>query len=133
MAAVVEARRPVFDIPGPPPDRWLGRTGNLLAFARDPLTYLAETFETYGPVAALVAGGRTRLIAPTADCPGTVFVLGADLNRQVVTIPEVYYKSAIGGVKAQQRTTRQQVMWNWGTGLFHVNGETHRQHRSNGA
>src|SRR5689334_2366461 len=99
MAAIAEIRRSEFDIPGPQPTRWLGRTGNLLAFARDPLTYLADLFHTYGPVASLVAGGRTRLIAPSADCPGTVFVCGPDLNREVVTLTETYHKSAIGGVQ----------------------------------
>jgi cytochrome P450 len=57
-----------------------------------------------------------------------VFVCGADLNREVVTLTETYHKSAIGGLQ-KQLSTRQQIMWNWGTGLFHVNGEMHRQHR----
>ena len=128
MAAVAEIRRPVFDVPGPQPTRWLGRTGNLLSFAHDPLGYLARLFQTYGPIAALVAGGRTRIIAPSADCPGTVFVCGPDLNREVVTATETFHKSAIGGIQ-KRLSTRQEIMWNWGTGLFHVNGELHRQHR----
>src|SRR5690242_12657046 len=108
MAVVAEIRRPAFDVPGPQPTRWLGRTGNLLNFAHDPLTYLADLFRTYGPVASLVAGGRTRIIAPSADCPGSVFVCGPELNRQIVTLTETYHKSAIGGVQ-RHLSTRQDI------------------------
>ncbi|MEP7287522.1 MAG: cytochrome P450 [Chloroflexota bacterium] len=128
MAAIVQDQAATFTIPGPRPIPGLGRTGNLLQFARDPIGILSNLFRTYGSIAALVEGGKTRIISPYPDCPGSVFVYGAELNRKVITDSESYQKSALGGVNSSM-TRRQEVMWNWGTGLFNVNGDTHRQHR----
>lgn len=65
-------------LPGPAPKRVLGWRGNLLAFRRDPLGYLASTQRTCGPIAT-IAQGSARYI----------FVLGADPNRMLLSEAEL--------------------------------------------
>src|SRR5258706_2711992 len=131
MVAIAQSQRRALNVPGPRPTPIIGAYGNLLSFARDPLNKLGELFRTYGRVVALVSGAPTRVISPYKDCPGTVFVYGPELNREVVTDHDNYQKSALtGGMhNGQMLSRRKQLLWNFGTGLFHVNGDAHRQHR----
>lgn len=127
MLAIDKVQAAPFNVPGPQAAPILGRTGNLLQFARDPLGVLDTLFHTYGKVVAFVENGGTRLISPAPECPGTVFVYGPEFTRLAVTQPHLYHKSAIGGAERMDR--RQQMLWRFGTGLFAVNGEEHREHR----
>src|SRR5437764_9180042 len=134
MVAIAENERTehrALNVPGPRPTPILGAMGNLLSFGRDPLNKLGELFKTYGKVVALAAGAPTRVISPYKDCPGTVFVYGPELNREVVTDHDNYHKSALtGGMQnGCELSPRKHLLWNFGTGLFHVNQDAHRQHR----
>jgi cytochrome P450 len=130
MATLVQEHSYILNVPGPRPMPIFGATGNLIRFGQDPLNAVGRLFHTYGRIVAMVAGARTRLISPDPTCPGTVFVYGADLTRQIVTQHDLYEKSAISGKKpADDRSKREHILWNWGTGLFHVNGDDHRLHR----
>lgn len=107
----------------------IGARGNVLQFALDPLRVIDALFKQHGSIVSLVANAATRTISPFADCPGTVFVAAPELNRQVVTQHDTYHKSALTGEPPRSNNPREHILWNWGTGLFHVNSHNHRQHR----
>ncbi|MCC7446189.1 MAG: cytochrome P450 [Anaerolineae bacterium] len=130
MATLVQERPYPLNVPGPRPMSILGATGNLLRFGMDPLNTVGNLFRAYGRIVSMVSGAKTRLISPDPNCPGTVFVYGADLTRQIVTQHDLYEKSAISGAQpGPEKSKREHILWNWGTGLFHVNGDDHRLHR----
>jgi cytochrome P450 len=121
----------MLNVPGPRPFPVLGASGNLLRFIRDPLGYIGRLFDAYGPIAVLVRGRPTRIVSTEASAPGTVFFYGAELNRELLTAHEKFHKSALSGplypqepVNARKRPLKRLL-----TGLFHVNGDEHRQQR----
>lgn len=109
----------------------VGPIGNLLVLTRDPINYMGRLFRDYGPVAALAAGGRSRVFSTDPDCPGTVFVYGAELAREVETQHELFHKSALSGTlyPTGKISPRQQPLLEYATGLFSVNSHEHRRHR----
>jgi cytochrome P450 len=108
-------------------DGWV----NLARFGLDPFAYIDDVFERFGPIASLVFGRSTRVVSTEPYSPGTVFVHGADLNRQVVSRHEEFHKTGLvgplyphGEVDARRRPLTRML-----TGLFHVNGEAHKTQR----
>lgn len=122
-----------FSIPGPAPAAIIGRQGNLLRFASDPISYLNKAFAKFGDVVSIVEGGNVRMMtAPDQPSVGIVSAYGPELCRQVETQGEIYYKSVLsGGLHPGngELPIRLQPLQRFMTGLFHVNGETHKQHR----
>jgi cytochrome P450 len=122
-----------WTLPGPAPAPIVGAAGNLLRFVGDPIAYLNKHFPQYGRIISIVNGANVRFMT-ASDQPamGIVCVYGAELTREVETQHEVYYKSALtGGLYpvGNELTARQQALQRFGTGLFHVNSDVHRQHR----
>jgi cytochrome P450 len=124
-----ERIKPYSDIPAPPlqNDDW--RT-HALRFTLDPLTVMNE-LKAYGNVVALVQGGNGALMFPGEDCPGTIFVFGADLNRQILTRTDDFHSGPIIGpiYSAWKDDPRLAVLKRVGTGLFSLNGEAHQRQR----
>jgi cytochrome P450 len=122
----------VLSLPGPEPTKILGVNGRFLRFALDPLRYASELFERYGRIAVLVRGRTSRRIVSTErNVPGTVFLYGPELNRQLLTGHEEFHKCALSGplYPSEPVSERKQPLTRLLTGLFHVNGQEHRQHR----
>ena len=109
----------------------LGTSGNLLRFVLDPLNYVERLFAEHGPVAALVRGRSRRVASPGRDTPAVVFVHGPELNRAVLTDHERFHKTALSGplYPKDEKNARTRPLRRLLTGLFHVNGDTHRRHR----
>jgi cytochrome P450 len=122
--------RNTLTVPGPRPMPILGSIGNLLQLTFDPLNYMERLFKNYGPIAALVGSGRSRVFSTQPDCPGTVFVYGPELSREVEVQHDVYHKSPLSGtLYPTDNPPRQQPLLEYVTGLFSVNGDEHRRHR----
>jgi cytochrome P450 len=122
-----------WTLPGPAPAPRVGAAGNVLRFVGDPIAYLDKYFPQYGHILSVVNGARIRFML-SADRPpvGIVCVYGAELTREVETQHEIYYKSALTGSLYpvdDPMPPRKQALQRFGTGLFHVNSDTHRQHR----
>lgn len=73
MTPALSAHR---DLPGPRRRPFLGWRGNLLAFYRDPITFVQRGYQAYGEFFALAA-----------DPPQVVFALGPSANAQVLADP----------------------------------------------
>lgn len=118
-------------VPGPAPLPILGGAGRLLSFVLDPVRYAGQLFERYGQIAVLVRGRPTRIVSTEPDVPGTVFLYGPELNRQLLTGHEDFNKCALTGplYPSEPPSERQQPLLRMMTGLFHVNQSEHRQHR----
>jgi cytochrome P450 len=118
-----------LNIPGPP--ALLGGRGNLLQFLLDPLNQAATMFEQYGPVVALARGTRTNLISIDPYCPGTIFITGAEQMRAVAAQHDIFYRYSAAGTfyPVPDAPARLQPLREWGSGLFNVNGDTHRSQR----
>lgn len=118
-------------IPGPAPLPILGGAGRLLSFVIDPLRYAGELFARYGQIAVLVRGRPTRVVSTERDVPGTVFLYGPELNRQLLTGHDEFHKCALTGplYPGEPTNERRQPLLRTMTGLFHVNQQEHRQHR----
>jgi len=103
----------------------------LLKFIRDPLKYVSRLFKVYDPVAALSATGWSRIFSTRLDCPGTVFVYGPTLAREVESQHDTYHKCALSGLLYPNGkvSPRQEPLLEYATGLFSVNDEMHRRHR----
>jgi cytochrome P450 len=119
------------EVPGPRATPFLGVQGNLLSFVRDPLAYLDGLFAEHGPIAALVRGRSTRLVSTQPDPPGTVFLYGPELNRQLLSQHATYHKSALSGplYPRGEPHPRTVVLRRMLTGLFDVNDDRHREQR----
>ena len=82
--------QPALSVPGPPSLPLVGSTLSLLEFVKDSVGYTHKLFNTYGHIVALAPGRKTRLYSPRENCPGTVFVCGPDLTREVTTQHNIY-------------------------------------------
>lgn len=131
MTRVKSGNEALVDVPGPAAVRMIGPAGNLLRFVRDPLGYVERLFREYGPVAMLVRGHSTRLVSTEPNPPGSVFVYGPELNRQLLSQAGSYHKSALSGplYPESEAAPRTRPLRRLLTGLFSVNGERHREHR----
>jgi cytochrome P450 len=118
----------------------LGARGNLIAYARDPLSAAGRIFARYGNVASLVRApvrivnpgpGWARGTLATATGAGVVLATGADVNREVLTAHERFASVALTGrlYPTHEPTEREKPVRRMMTGLFHVNGDEHRRHR----
>src|SRR6187399_3629416 len=86
-----------LSVPGPKPTPILGSGGRLLSFVLDPLRYVGDLFERYGRIAVLVRDRPTRLVSTERNVPGSVFLYGPELNRQLLTGHEEFHKCALSG------------------------------------
>lgn len=120
-----------FDVPGPAPKRLLGPLGNVLDFVRDPLGHTGRLFAEHGPIVALARGRSTWIVSTEKHPPGTVFLHGAELNRQIFSQHAVYDKCSLTGPLHPQQapTPRQRPLLHLFGGLFAVNGDQHRAQR----
>lgn len=121
---------PVFDAaPAPEPiaGGWQSHAQRLID---DPLGVMNH-LRSMGDVVPLVRGGNGPLMFPGHGCPGTVFVFGPELNRQVLTQTELFYSGPIIGpvYEAAERDPRFAVLKRVGTGLFALNSTEHQRHR----
>ncbi len=69
MSTPTHPRTGAFTVPGPAPFPVLGPLGNLARLSRDPIKYMGRLFRDYGPVAALAAGGRSRVFSTQPTVP----------------------------------------------------------------
>lgn len=120
-----------LSVPGPRALPILGATTHLLRFIADPITYLDRLFGVYGPIAALVRGGSTRLVSTDTHVPGTVFVYGPALNHPLFSEHEVFHKSALSGplYPSGPLSARTRPLARTLTGLFSVNDAAHKEQR----
>ncbi len=110
-------------VPGPPPRRVLGWTGNLIQFFRDPIVYLQRLQREYGNVAAFVRGNHKNIF--NRDVPvmgGSYFGFGPECNHQIMTRREVYQTRPVT-VEGQPELSRMSA------GLMAFNGPLHKQRR----
>src|SRR5688572_11066505 len=125
-------RAPVpFDVPGPAAARLLGPLGNVLDFVRDPLGHTGRLFAEHGPIVALARGRSTWIVSTAKHPPGTVFLHGPELNRQLFSQHAIYDKCSLTGPLHPQQapTPRQRPLLHLFGGLFAVNGDEHRAQR----
>jgi cytochrome P450 len=118
-------------VPGPNPTPVLGASVRLLKFALDPIAYIGDLFNDYGPVAALVRGAPTRVVSTDSNVPGTVFIYGPELNRELFTNHDAFHKCGLSGPLYPEApvSLRKKPLTRLLTGLFHVNGQEHKQQR----
>ncbi len=118
-----------LSIPGPP--AVLGGRGNLLFFLADPLNHAGALFHRYGPVVTLAVGARTNILSIDPHCPGTAFITGPEHMRTVAAQHDVFYRYSAAGTfyPVPDAPPRLQPLREWGSGLFNVNGDTHRSQR----
>ncbi|KAB8316705.1 cytochrome P450 [Tolypothrix campylonemoides VB511288] len=120
-----------LSVPGPNPLPVFGRAINTFRFTNDSIKYTHHLFQTYGPIVSLAFGGGTNLYSPLSNCPGTVFIYGPELIRQVTTQDEIYYRYSLTGKFYGKRnlSARTKPLNYFGVGLFGENSDQHRQHR----
>lgn len=118
-------------VPGPRAMPLVGPLGNVGLFVADPLKYVGRLFAEYGPLAALVFGRSTWLVATRPRPPGTVFLYGAELNRELFSQHGRYHKSALSGPLYPQGepSERRRPLQRLFTGLFGVNDDLHKEQR----
>jgi cytochrome P450 len=109
----------------------LGPAGNIILAALDPVGHVGKLFKVYGPIVSLAEGGRTRVLSPLPDCPGTVDVYGPELSSQVFSQYEIYYRYPLSGqmYPLGKVPSRKAPLKHWAAGLMGLNGDVHRQHR----
>ena len=103
---------PITRLPGPMAMPLLGWRGNSIRFLRDPLRYLQRSYQTYGPLSALVR-----------DDPRNVFAIGPDYNHQLLSDARLFH--TIFETITHPRVKRRRR----GIGLLNMNGERHKQQR----
>ncbi len=120
-----------FNVPGPSVSTPWGKTAQVIQFVQDSLGYTSKLFATYGPVVAMRQGGKTRLYSSREHCPGTVFVYGPEIIRQIATQNEVYHKCPLTGplYRLRDRSDRTRPLNNFLVGLFGINDDQHLQSR----
>jgi cytochrome P450 len=120
-----------LNVPGPASLPILGPFIHTVRFAKDSVGYTHHLFQTYGPVVSLAQRGGTNIYSSLPNCPGTVFVYGPELVRQVATQHEIYYKHPLSGklYRKKDESARTDSLKHFLVGLFGVNSDQHRQHR----
>ena len=131
LKMTISATKPRLSVPGPRSLPIVGRSLHVLRFGQDSIGYTKRLFQTYGSIVSLAFGGKTNVYSPLPQCPGTVFVYGPELIRQVTTQHEIYYKYPLSGRLYRRRTIsdRTQPIGHFGAGLFALNSDKHLQHR----
>lgn len=118
-------------VPGPQALPVLGPARELVRFLRDPIRAVGRLFHDYGPIAALVVGARTRIVSTEPNPPGTIFLHGPDLMRDLLTNHADFHKCGLAGPLYPEApvSERKRPVTRMLTGLFHVNEGEHKQHR----
>ena len=118
-------------VPGPRALPVLGAAAEIARFLRDPIEAIGRLFRLYGPLSALAVGARTRVVSTEADVPGTVFVYGPELNRELLTNHADFHKCGLPGplYPSEPVSARKRPVTRMLTGLFHVNEGEHDQER----
>ncbi len=100
-----------------------GWRGNALRFFRNPIRFMADLRDAYGPVACLVQGKNpTLFFQPSSDRGRTFFGFGAEHNRQILTEVDDF----------QTRRPRGPKTWAFdqlSNNILTMNGEKHTQQR----
>jgi cytochrome P450 len=129
MATVALGAR--LAVPGPRPLPVVGGLGHVFRYISDPIGHTGRLFREYGAVVALAAGGGTRLFSPYGAPPGTIFVYGPDLIRQVRTPHGSWDTAPLTGllyptvaVSPRKQPLKHFLVWPWVT-----QREEHRTHR----
>ncbi|NJN16287.1 MAG: cytochrome P450 [Oscillochloris sp.] len=104
---------PVF-MPGPRPDPILGWRGALLPFAADPLGFLCDLYQRYGPLAAV-----------TRHPPAMLFAFGPKYNRRILSDAVTFENNPSLALPMREDSALARI----GNGLLAMNGETHRRQR----
>jgi cytochrome P450 len=128
---VMNVARTIDSIPGPPPMPVLGWRGSLLQMLNDPIRHMVDARRRYGEVVAVVRGGNPAMFTAIDDCPGSVWVFGAELNQQLLSDTDAFHMKPVVGRLYPTGTfgPRKATLARLGSGLFGVNGEEHRQQR----
>jgi cytochrome P450 len=116
-------------IPGPDPLPIVGSLFHSVHYLRDVVGVMDDYFAKYGRIVGLVRGSE---LAPDNRYNRWIITYGADLNRIGFNHPSVYYKGALQNVfinDGRKVGTREAPLSRWGTGLFAVNEDEHKQHR----
>jgi len=109
--------------PGPTPMSILGWRGNALRFFRNPVAYLSGLKKTHGDVASLVDCDHPTLFTqPTAHQGRTIFGFGPEINKQILTRPDVFPVHRPRGPKTE---TFERLSNN----ILFMNGPKHVQQR----
>ncbi len=121
---------PALTVPGPRAASIIGPRGNLLQFFRDPIRFMDQAFQRFGPIVTLVEGGRVGF--SQRGGPGIVLVHGPRLTREVQSQTDVFY--AVGEQLSQQtagqrESPRRQALQDISVHVLSTNGERHRRHR----
>jgi cytochrome P450 len=118
-------------VPGPRALPVLGAAAELARFLFDPIDAIGRLFRLYGPLSALAIGARTRVVSTEQNVPGTVFVYGPELNRELLTNHADFHKCGLPGplYPREPVSARTQPVTRMLTGLFHVNEGKHKQQR----
>ncbi|MFO7563398.1 MAG: cytochrome P450 [Enhygromyxa sp.] len=101
-------------IPGPRRIPFLGSTGTLLRFFRDPIKCMLNLHDAYGEIAA-VSGGDSSLVC----------AFGPDCNQQVLSDPSTYHNAAEFPI----RIPRGSAIHRLTTFLVGMNGVEHQRLR----
>jgi cytochrome P450 len=101
-------------IPGPRGIPLLGSTGSLLRFFRDPIHCMRDLKERYGDVAAVSANDASLVCA-----------FGADINRQVLSNPDLFHTAADLPIKIPKGSSLDRLT----TFLVGMNGDEHKRLR----
>jgi cytochrome P450 len=132
MAVAETIAAPIQDmsaIPGPAPLPIVGSLFNSAHYIRDVVGVMDDYFAKYGRIAGLVRGSE---LDPENRYNRWIIAYGTDLNRIGFNHPSVYYKGALQNVfinDGRKVGTREAPLSRWGTGLFAVNEDEHKQHR----
>ena len=89
-----EQLKPIEEMPGPAPAPIIGWRGSLLKYLRNPIGYMRDLRTNHGEVARLVSCPNSPIVCrPTHENTSTVFVLGSEGARDVLTASDTF----IGG------------------------------------
>jgi cytochrome P450 len=132
MAVAETVAAPVQEmsaIPGPTPLPIVGSLWSAAHYIRDVIGVMDDYFAQYGQIVGLVRGSELN---PDSQYNRWIIAYGSELNRIGFNHPSVYYKGALQNAvipDTSKVSKRQAALARWGTGLFAVNEDEHKQHR----
>lgn len=115
-------------LPGPPPHLLLGAYGNLLALSRDVMGTVDTLFREHGALVAVVGGD----LASRPKLTRWLFAYGPEHARTFLTQHDVWHKPPMTKhlyPQGENLGPRMAALQRWGSGLFGVNEEEHKEHR----